>query len=266
MRTLGKESEILDRYRSIPIKSIRYIGNIFSCLRIMMLTHSHLFKRSWIDSSSKDAPPPDYYNDKYHIMMEMMRVDDCVGNLNGKRVSNAFEKENVFLKKHLGNNYKLVRDDISVFFIPNTDDPTKYTYKGYLDSFRSVVMKHSNKTDNYKKNHPNCKATIFLISDESNEFCEVLNPADKKKVEDGYSGVNAKWHIPYRDNKFIDIIKKTKCDYIVWVYNYKTERRGNQLLVPQAVIIDVKRLKRNGIDYNELLMAKVKEVHHYDTV
>ena len=31
---------------------------------------------SWTNSSAKNAPPPDFYNDELKIMMEVMRADD----------------------------------------------------------------------------------------------------------------------------------------------------------------------------------------------
>lgn len=54
----------------------------------------NFFKKSWINTSCKNELPPDYHNNKHYIMMEMMRVDDCTGTLNGEHVPNAFEKEN----------------------------------------------------------------------------------------------------------------------------------------------------------------------------
>lgn len=263
MRTLDKESELLNRYRMLPVYSIKYIGNPFVCLRIERLTRSILFRKSWIDSSAKNELPPDYHNDKHHIMMEMMRVDDCVGTLNGEHVPNAFEKENLWLKKTLGNDYKKVRDDVNVFFVPYTDDPTKYTYEGYFNNFKTTLLKHSNKIEKYKNNYPKCKKTIFFISDESNEFCETSSIEDKKYIEKGKDEIKVKWHIPCNDNKFIDVIKQCKCDYIIWVQKYKNKKYKHRLLVPRVLIIDVNHFKRKGIDYNTELMAKVKEDHSY---
>lgn len=261
------ESELLERYQSISIFDIKCIGNIFSCLKIARLTHSKLYMNSWINSSvSKKEVPPDYHNDKYHIMMEMMRLDDCVGTLNNKHVPNAFEKENIFCKKAFGENYKKENESVRLIFVPNTDDPTKYTYDAYLSNFEKVLLKHSNKIEKYKSNYPNCNRIIFFISDESNEFCETSTLENKDKIEKGINGVKVKWHIPCMDKKFIEIIKKCKCDYIIWVQSYKNMKRMFKLLVPKVVIIDVKHFKLKGIDYDAKFMAKVKEVHSYDRV
>ena len=267
MKTLDNESELLERYRSFSIFDIKCIGNIFSCLKIAILSLSKVFRNSWINSSeSKNEIPPDYHNDKYHIMMEMMRIDDCIGTLNNEHVPNAFEKESIFCRKAFGKNYKKVNNGITLVFVPNTDDPTRYTYGAYLSNFEEVLLKHANKIEKYKSNYPKCKKIIFFISDESNEFCETTNFADKVKIEKGMDGVLVRWHIPYMDKKFIEIIKKCKCDYIIWIQYYKNRRRMFKLLVPRIVIIDVKHLKLKGIDYEEKFMAKIKEVHGYDRV
>lgn len=261
MKTLNNESEILNRFRSMSSLSIKYIGNFFSCLRVELLTRSILFRKSWIDSSAKDILPPDFHNDKHHIMMEVMRIDDCIGMSEGKHIPNAFENENISLKKVFGEKYKKEHKDTTVFFIPDTRDHTKYNYEGYLKNFESVILKHSDKVTKYKDNYPKCKEVIFLISDESNEYCETSNLEDKAKVQEGVEGIKVKWHIPCFDNKFIEIIKKCKCDYIIWFQHYKNSKRKIKLLVPRIVIIDVKKYNVKGIDYNTKLIAKVKENH-----
>ena len=151
MKTLDNESEILNRFRSMSPLSIKYIGNFFSCLRIELLIHSILFRKSWIDSSAKKDLPPDFHNDKHHIMMEVMRIDDCIGTIEDKHIPNAFEKENKSLKKIFGEKYKKEHKDTTVFFIPDTRDYTKYNYEGYLKNFEHVILKHSNKVENKKK-------------------------------------------------------------------------------------------------------------------
>ncbi len=258
MKTLDKESELLSRFRAIPRSNIKYVGSFFSCLRIEIVTRSILFRKSWGDSSAKNTLPPDYHNDKHHIMMEMMRVDDCVGKVDNEHIPNSFEKETRNLKETLGNDYKKIREDVSIYFIPNSNISNIFTYEGYMNNFRRTILKHSAKIDNYKKNYPKCKKVIFFISDESNEFCEVYSLADKEKLEQGAKGIKVNWHIPYLDNKFIDIINECKCDYIIWFQHYKNFKRRKRLLVPRALIIDVKNFKTKGIDYNDELMVKVK--------
>ncbi len=254
MNTLDKESEILKRYRLVSLSNIKIIGNFFSCLKVLFLTHSNLFKKSWIDSSNKNKLPPDFYNDKHHIMMEMMRIDDCKNTLNGKHVPNAFEKENKTYKKYFGENYKKENESVTGIFVPFADDPKKYNYEEYLNNFIRVVLNHSNKIAKYKTNYPKCKKTIFFISDESNEYFETFSFDDKVKIEKGISYIKGRYHIPYLDNNFIDTIKRCKCDYIIWWLQYK-----NINLVPEILVIDTKHIKIKGIAYNTKFIAKIKE-------
>ena len=49
--------------------------------------------KTWIDASSKNALPPDFYNNKFKLMMDVMRIDDHTfvdknGNL---KVQNKYE-------------------------------------------------------------------------------------------------------------------------------------------------------------------------------
>ena len=45
----------------------------------------------WQCSSSKSDPPPDFYSDKYKLMMEVMRVDDHA--YQGKRILLQYRKD-----------------------------------------------------------------------------------------------------------------------------------------------------------------------------
>ena len=106
LKTFDDESVVFDSYKLIPSRKIAYNGRFFHCLRIQFLTKCFLFNHSWIDSSDKSLPPPDFHNDRHHIMMEVMRIDDCVNEIDGKHVVNSFERANSFMKKHAGKDYK----------------------------------------------------------------------------------------------------------------------------------------------------------------
>lgn len=56
----------------------------------------------WQCSSSKSDPPPDFYSDKYKLMMEVMRVDDhAYINAKGKVINPHIKKENEMLDRYL---------------------------------------------------------------------------------------------------------------------------------------------------------------------
>ena len=96
METMDNESFVIKNFKSILYGKIAYFGNFFHCFRIERLIKSFLFAKSWIDSSSKDSLPPDFHNEKHKIMMDVMRIDDCVNEKNGKKIANAFQKENAY--------------------------------------------------------------------------------------------------------------------------------------------------------------------------
>ena len=103
VNSFNKESFIIENFRMIPSYKIKYNGRFFHCFRVERLIKSILFSRSWIDSSSKSDPPPDFHNEKHHIMMEIMRVDDGAG---GKHSPNSFERKEKYMQKHYGKDYK----------------------------------------------------------------------------------------------------------------------------------------------------------------
>ena len=100
MKTMNDEDFVLYNYRrSTWVNNTKFVGRFFNCLRIIILTKSIFFRKSWINTSSKSDLPPDFHNDRHHIMLEVMRIDDCVNQINGKHVVNSFEREKKAVKK-----------------------------------------------------------------------------------------------------------------------------------------------------------------------
>lgn len=160
IKTFDDEGYVLENYRLIPSRKIKYICNYFRCYKIEKLTKSILFSKSWINSSSKDVPPPDFHNDRHHIMMEMMKIDDCVNNLNGEHVKNSFERESDILKSGLGKDYKKNHQNDIAIIIHDTSNTDEFNYSSYFDNFVRTINKHSSKIDKYKENF-----IIFTCSD-----------------------------------------------------------------------------------------------------
>lgn len=260
MRTFDNESFIFQYYRIISKNKIKCFGRFFHCLRIKLLTHSKIFSKTWKDSSSKNDLPPDFYNKKHRIVMEIMRMDDCVDNIDGKRVRNSFEKTNLFMKKHAGKDYKKTLNG-DLIFIPDTRNSKEFNFQGYVNNFERVILKHSNKVEEYQKNYPKCKTTVFLVCDESNNYVQVYNNEDlKKENERDVELEKFLPHMAYCDKKFIEIIKNCKADYLIWLFRYKSMCvNGKEILQPRVCIYDIKHLKIKGRTYNHNMMLKVKE-------
>ena len=260
MKTLRDEDFIIDTYqKTTNWTNIKFIGRFFPCYRVMKLTKSFLFKNSWKESYTKDALPPDFHNDRHHIMMEVMRVDDSVNN----KVT-SFERDKRIVKEQFGMNIN-DRQDLNFYFIPDTRDSNKYNFKGYYDNFKRVINHHSEKVELYQNNYPKCKKVIFFICDESNNYIQVSKKEDlKREDEKNVKLDDFMIHMCYLDSKFVDIIRNCQADYVIWYGYYKAIYVNGKLQdYPRAVIYDVKHIKRKFYDYEHSLMFKVKEEERY---
>lgn len=76
MKTADNESFILENFRTTSKKETLIWGDIFHCSKIRSSLVNYFKRKHWIDSSAKNAPPPDFYNDKLKFMMDIMRIDD----------------------------------------------------------------------------------------------------------------------------------------------------------------------------------------------
>ena len=258
METFDSELFLLENYRMLSSSDFAYIGNFFRCSRIKRITKSIFYKKSWTNSSSKTDPPPDFYNKKHKIMMEIMRVDDCADIADANHADNSFKKANTFLKKSFGKDYKKIHK-ASVYFIPDTSDSKKFNFLGYFNSFKRVVLNHSAKVNNYRNNHPECRDLIFFIFDESNHYVQVSEEEYLlKEKSDNPQFEKAIVHGWYNDESFIKIIKQSKADYVIWVGWHKTIFvNDKEIKQPKVCIYDVKNIKNYGIEYNHKLMLKV---------
>lgn len=253
METFDEESFLIDVYRKTPSSQIYYCGRRLPCLRIRWLTKSRFFCKSWIDSSGKDVPPPDFHNNKHRVMMEVMRIDDCVNELNGKHVANSFQRANDFMNKYFGKGYKTKLDG-SLFFTSDTRNNKEYNFKGYFNNFKEVIMKHSDKVEKYRNNYPKCDDVILFVFDESNCYVQVTDEADLKRERP--QGVTIT-HNCFIDSKFLEIIKSVQADYVIWFGYYKVFfHKGRRIKLPRACIYDVKHMKANGYKYDHRKMVK----------
>ena len=97
MRMFGdKEIDFIEDFRMIPSEQIAVIGNEEEIDKIIDIIK---ISDNWIDSSGKDQLPPDFYNDKDKIMMEVMRVDDHGYKKHGKIINPTYRKENQIRKE-----------------------------------------------------------------------------------------------------------------------------------------------------------------------
>lgn len=260
METFDDEKIVLSIYRTVPTSKIRYNGRYLHCQRIERLTKWALFNNSWINSSAKGDLPPDFHNNKHHIMMEVMRIDDSVGDINGNHVVNSFERANTFMQEVSGKDYKKKLNG-TLIFVPDTRNSEEFNFRGYLTNFEYVIKKHSKKVDKYRSNYPKCKTTVFLVCDESNNYIQVLNKDDLKREDEKDVYINGfSPHYQFEDAKFINIIKECKADYLIWFTRFKSLYIDDkEIKYPRVCIYDIKHIKYGGVNYNHELMFKVKQ-------
>ena len=188
--------------------------------------------------------------------MDIMRIDDCVNKIKGKKVNNSFARENIAMVKMAGEDYK-ERLNGTLYFLADTRNNKEFNIFGYQKNFARVLNDHSDKIDNYRKNHPKCKTCVLFVFDESNDYVQLT---DNTKFENGYPQGEIKIHQHFVDKKMINVIKNTKADYVIWMTRYKSLYINNKpVRRPQACIYDVKHFKQKGVEYDYRKMYKVTE-------
>ena len=259
MQTFDNETMIIECFSDLKSRDIFMMGNGFSCQEIYLSIKGLLKNKAWINSSEKNDPPPDFYNDKDHIMMEVMRFDDhAYEDKKGHIHNESLKHEGEIYKKYFKD---MQRDDLKLFIIPDTKLPTNedHNFNRYYSSFKRVFEKHASKIDLYKSHHPSYKM-IFFVFDESSAYIQTTNKASLTDYCNG-KDVMVMPHYPFLDRCFIDIIKQSKVDYVIWYSPYKllqynTGKRIKILPLPKGIIIDVANIHDDQLrDYNYELMA-----------
>lgn len=260
MQTLNDESMILDMFRDVKYKELLPLGNFLECKKIHLALTGVFNKKEWINSSGKNDPPPDFYDNKHKLMMDVMRIDDCAYvDLKGKIQNKTLQREGQILKEI----NQPDRDDIKLFIIGDTKLSTNedHNFERYYKNFERVFKEHEKKIDLYKTNHPGFK-TIFFICDESTAYVEALNEEDVKKEKKQGDLTFAKPHLFCVAKQFVKIIKESKVDYVIWYAPWKLLQSIEKGIfpLPKGAIFDVKNLNdKKLIDYNHNMMISAEE-------
>lgn len=258
MQTFNDESMILDAFREVGTKEILPLGNFLKCKWIHCALTGVLNRKEWINSSGKSDPPPDFYDNKHKLMMDVMRIDDhAYIDANGRIQNKTLQHEGELIKKI----NQPDRDDIKLYVVGDTKLPTNedHNFERYYKNFERVFKEHEKKLDLYQTNHPGFK-TIFFICDESSAYMEALNPNNVSKIRFEGEITAGRPHVFCLDKEFVKIIKESKVDYVIWYAPWKLLRHAQNdkikiLPLPQCAIYDVKNLTdKKLIEYNQELM------------
>lgn len=249
---IESEKQLIRKFQTEPTKEICLLCNTKEEAELRSIIQSKNFWNEWIDTSAHNAPPPDFYSDKYGLMMDVMKIEDNTRKgKKGKLYNPKAEKESQVYRK-FKNAGVITSETQDVVINAVTDLPTMedHQFKWYFDSFERVVSSHNNKIPLYQQNHKNFK-TIFFVYDESTAYTQLL--AGQTYIIPEKGQINyvspSQLHFYAHDIKFQSIIKNSDADYMIWYAPYKYYdklsdgfRRLKQPIY-RAAIIDVKALK-----------------------
>lgn len=238
-----KESRIICAFQNLSKRKIKIFPTSLKNYRLYRSIHNKKKWKKWIDSSAKNELPPDFYNNKLKLMMDVMRIDDhtYVGK-KGRIINRYNERESKIVKEliNLNEKFKEVAESGRLFISPDSglrghDD---HNYQMYVDNFKRVIEKHIKKINNYKTNHPNFKV-IFFIFDESTPYMKLIDCEAPKNPGDLLHGDLHYW---WKDRNMLDIIKNSSIDYLVWMTPYKVFQSVEKVKYPLAVIYEVSKI------------------------
>lgn len=71
-----KEVNLVNGFRMLDTREMFLVHETEEIENIVASILTPEIWSKWTDASAKDVPPPDFYCDEIHLMMEVMRVDD----------------------------------------------------------------------------------------------------------------------------------------------------------------------------------------------
>lgn len=249
-----KEERIIEIFQEINRFKIKLFSNNFKTWWLFKSIYNKYIWKTWTNSSGKSELPPDYYNNKYRLMMDVMRIDDhAYEDENGKIINLHNERESKLTEELISKNEAIreIANAGRLFITPFTgklgrDD---HNYERYVKNFKRVIEKHIRKIEKYKKNHTDFKM-IFFIFDESTPYMKLINCDVPKKPGDLMHGELHYW---WKDDNMLKVIKDSKIDYLIWFAPYKCIVK--KIDYPLAVIYDVSKInfdKNKNYEIDEL--------------
>lgn len=141
--------------------------------------------KKWTDASAHDAPPPDYYSDKLHMMFDVLTIYDSevkttkrVGKLRNPILEEECRGEREARKylKSIG----IDADNMPVFYDCEEDGAAYdaiHTYGNYRAMACRIIKKHTDKLPLYQSNHCGYICGLFVF-DCTEAYVEVASEMD----------------------------------------------------------------------------------------
>ena len=231
----------------------------------LRLVFSSIYKKKnwkkWIDSSGKNAPPPDFYNKDLQLMMDVMRIDDHEYiSAKGKVVNEQRKIESQAIAQiKKSDQYKELKEPI-IFADIFTDLPTDedHNFGRYKECFWRTIENHKKKIPNYQKNHPGYKV-IFFVFDESSAYCETTEKFSGT-MKKGMS-FEGRPHVQFLDKEFLKVMENSEIDYLIWYTPYKKidfDPKGKFFDLPKAAFYSRTAMNFNYLtyDYNRIISVE----------
>lgn len=246
MNRYDKEERIIQTFQNLKRWMIKIFPLNFNNILLYRLIHNKLLWKTWIDASSKNALPPDFYNNKFKLMMDVMRIDDhTFVDKNGKVINRHNERESQITKQLIDKNkaIKEIAEAGNLFINPycGLEGHEDHNYKLYVDNFKRVIEKHIQKIEKYKNNHPGFK-TIFFVFDESTPYIKLIDCEVPKGPGELIIGDLHCW---WKDSNMLNILKDSNIDYLIWITPFKIFKSIQKVRYPLAAIYDVSKIKFN---------------------
>lgn len=219
------------------------------------------FWKEWTNSSGKNMPPPDFYCDKFQLMMEVMRIDDhAYVNDKGKIVNPVTQRESL-LQKEIREKLKHIKNIENVPILVNaiTDLPSEedHNYHYYLNNFKRVVQKHMKNIPLYRANHPE-HLVVFFVFDESSGYVQTVDKTAMKVKKGEF--MECYNYVHFCDRRFLEVIANSDIDVLIWYSPYKHYVSNAPFSLPTVLVYDVKNATGEYIqDYPEDLIISTEE-------
>lgn len=253
MNHFDNEENIIQLLQSIEHSQICFANFSFGLSSFFNSIYRENLFRDWVNSSGKDAVPPDFFSQKYKYMLEVMRVDDYVLAENSPNVlESKFVKniENMLREKSVSS---IKESNIELIVIPDMSKASENNYRTYVENYKRIVNKHLSKINQYRSNHPGYKLG-FLIFDESPAYLRVTDSSTKVSAGQLIQGYP---HILFQDKNFMEIFLNQDLDYIIWMTPYKNTAE-NPRIYPLVIVIDLKKYKKRKMKLIEYKDEEMK--------
>ncbi len=241
-----KEIDFIEDFRMLKSEEIFIVGNEDEIEKIINIVNN---SKDWIDSSGKNQLPPDFYNGKEKVMMEVMRVDDHGYRKHRKTINPTYRRENEIRKELEEKGFDKLFPNAKLIVSANTGLPTKedHNYEYYYKNFQRTIQKHCDNIKNYRNNHKDYKL-IFLVYDESSAYIDAESTNE--------ISVYGRLHSYFLDKRFVECFQNEDIDYLVWMTPYKRYQYApEKLQPPRATVYDIKNINCELIEYDEKRMV-----------